>query len=133
MFVDNRRRLVSTSLWCLERYTAVWSMKRTLITQGWLYTCSCGHYCFAGAEVILQQLVDLQLLCSKNQVYVKGLVRPFGLVVLASEDFIKQTAIFFCIFISHSKYVVLMCSDQSRSSLRYEAENNLVHTLEKTM
>ncbi|XP_058189089.1 beta-fructofuranosidase, insoluble isoenzyme CWINV3-like isoform X1 [Rhododendron vialii] len=75
---------------------------------------------FEEVEVIEQNLVDPQLLCSKNQASVKGLVGPFGLLVLASKDLTEQTAIFFRIFRSHSKYVVLMCSDQSRSSLRDE-------------
>ncbi|KAE9445819.1 hypothetical protein C3L33_22284, partial [Rhododendron williamsianum] len=53
---------------------------------------------------------------SQNQASVEGLLGPFGLLVLASKDLTEQTAIFFRIFRSHSKYVVLM------SSLRDEVE-----------
>lgn len=45
---------------------------------------------------------------------VKGVLGPFGLLVLASEDLAERTAVFFRIFKSNGKYVVLMCSDQSR-------------------
>ncbi|KAG5524666.1 hypothetical protein RHGRI_031367 [Rhododendron griersonianum] len=65
-----------------------------------------------------QNLVDPQLLCSQNQASVEGLLGPFGLLVLASKDLTEQTAIFFRIFRSHSKYVVLMCSDQSRQLIQ---------------
>ncbi|XP_058189087.1 beta-fructofuranosidase, insoluble isoenzyme CWINV3-like [Rhododendron vialii] len=77
---------------------------------------------FEETEMMEQNLVDPQLLCSQNQASVEGLLGPFGLLVLASKDLTEQTAIFFRIFRSHSKYVVLMCSDQSRSSLRDEVE-----------
>ncbi|KAG5524663.1 hypothetical protein RHGRI_031367 [Rhododendron griersonianum] len=71
---------------------------------------------FEETEMMEQNLVDPQLLCSQNQASVEGLLGPFGLLVLASKDLTEQTAIFFRIFRSHSKYVVLM------SSLRDEVE-----------
>ncbi|KAI8530922.1 hypothetical protein RHMOL_Rhmol11G0097600 [Rhododendron molle] len=71
---------------------------------------------FEETEMMEQNLVDPQLLCSQNQASVEGLFGPFGLLVLASKDLTEQTAIFFRIFRSHSKYVVLM------SSLRDEVE-----------
>ena len=67
------------------------------------------------AELMDQSSVDPQLLCSQKQAYVKGIVGPFGLLVLGSKDLTEQTAIFFRILKTHGKYVVLMCSDQSRS------------------
>ncbi|KAI3975378.1 hypothetical protein MKX01_004465 [Papaver californicum] len=57
-----------------------------------------------------------QLLCSSKPASVQGKSGPFGLVALASKNFEEQTAIFFRIFNNQNKYVVLICSDQSRSS-----------------
>lgn len=71
------------------------------------------------AEVLDPGRVDPQLLCSRKNASVKGSIGPFGLLVLASKDLTEQTAIFFRIFKTHSKkYVVLMCSDQSRYVFR---------------
>ncbi|GAB2293348.1 Fructan 6-exohydrolase [Dionaea muscipula] len=58
-----------------------------------------------------------QLLCSQKEATVKGGVGPFGLLTLASQGLEEYTAVFFRIFKAQDKYVVLMCSDQSRSSL----------------
>ncbi|XWS72443.1 hypothetical protein CRYUN_Cryun02cG0040100 [Craigia yunnanensis] len=70
------------------------------------------------AELMDPSWVDPQLLCSKKAASFRGSVGPFGILVLASKDLTEQTAIFFRIFRSNDKYVVLMCSDQSRSYLR---------------
>ncbi|XVF35327.1 hypothetical protein REPUB_Repub18cG0136000 [Reevesia pubescens] len=70
------------------------------------------------AEVMNTSWVDPELLCSQKKASVRGKAGPFGLLVLASKGLTEQTAIFFRIFRNHDKYVVLMCSDQSRSSLR---------------
>ncbi|KAK6273865.1 hypothetical protein POUND7_010948 [Theobroma cacao] len=70
------------------------------------------------AELMDPSWVDPQLVCSQKTASFRGSVGPFGILVLASKDLTEQTAIFFRIFRSHDKYVVLMCSDQSRSSLR---------------
>ncbi|XP_010262081.1 PREDICTED: beta-fructofuranosidase, insoluble isoenzyme CWINV1 [Nelumbo nucifera] len=69
------------------------------------------------AEVMNPSWVNPQLLCSKKGASVKGGIGPFGLLVLASKDMKEQTAIFFRVFKDGKRYVVLMCSDQSRSSL----------------
>ncbi|KMT04891.1 hypothetical protein BVRB_7g170580 [Beta vulgaris subsp. vulgaris] len=59
-----------------------------------------------------------QLLCSKKGASVKGGLGPFGLLTLASKGLEEYTAVFFRIFKAYdNKFVVLMCSDQSRSSL----------------
>ncbi|CAA0838410.1 Beta-fructofuranosidase- insoluble isoenzyme CWINV1 [Striga hermonthica] len=73
-----------------------------------------------GIELIDDPLVDPQLLCVRMNASVNGVFGPFGLLVLASKDLTEQTAVFFRIFKlrSNGKYVVLMCSDQSRSSLK---------------
>ncbi|XP_043704812.1 beta-fructofuranosidase, insoluble isoenzyme CWINV1-like isoform X2 [Telopea speciosissima] len=58
-----------------------------------------------------------QMLCSEKGSSVKGSLGPFGLLVLASKGLEEQTAIFFRVFKPEKSFVVLMCSDQSRSSL----------------
>lgn len=58
-----------------------------------------------------------QILCSRKEASVGGALGPFGLLTLASEGLEEYTAVFFRIFKASSKYVVLMCSDQSKSSL----------------
>ncbi|XVF89077.1 hypothetical protein PTKIN_Ptkin19aG0101800 [Pterospermum kingtungense] len=70
------------------------------------------------AELMDPSWVDPQLLCSQKTASYRGSVGPFGILVLASKDMTEQTAIFFRIFRSNDKYVVLMCSDQTRSSSR---------------
>nr|WPJ73841.1 cell wall invertase 4 [Morus alba] len=70
------------------------------------------------AELFDPSWVDPQLLCSQKNASVRGEIGPFGLLALASKDLTEQTAIFFRIFKSNEEYIVLMCSDQSRSSLR---------------
>ena len=56
------------------------------------------------------------MLCSQKgrAATTKGGVGPFGLLVLASNDFKEYTSVSFTIFKKQSKYVALMCSDQSR-------------------
>lgn len=56
-----------------------------------------------------------QALCSEKGASVKGRLGPFGLLVLGSKGLQEHTAVFFRIFKGRDKYVVLMCSDQSRS------------------
>ncbi|KAE8689091.1 Beta-fructofuranosidase, insoluble isoenzyme CWINV3 [Hibiscus syriacus] len=70
------------------------------------------------AELMHPSWMDPQLLCSQKTASVEGNVGPFGILAFASKDFTEQTTIFFCVFRSNDEYVVLMCSDQSRSSLR---------------
>ncbi|XVE90403.1 hypothetical protein DITRI_Ditri20bG0075000 [Diplodiscus trichospermus] len=69
-------------------------------------------------EYMVPDGVDPRDLCSKHPASFRGMIGPFGLLVLASQGLTEQTAIFFRIFRSHEKYVVLMCSDQSRSTFR---------------
>lgn len=77
------------------------------------------------AEVLNPSWTNPQLLCSKKGASVKGSLGPFGLRVLASKGLEEYTAVFYRIFKAKDKYVVLMCSDQSRSlsiffSLRHQ-------------
>lgn len=74
------------------------------------------------AEQIDTLSVDPQLLCSKKNAAVGSKVGPFGLLIFASKDLKERTAVFFRIFKDHNKFVVLMCSDQSRSTLRQEVD-----------
>ncbi|KAL9249049.1 Beta-fructofuranosidase, insoluble isoenzyme CWINV1-like protein [Drosera capensis] len=69
------------------------------------------------AEKFDPKWTDPQLLCSQKEARVEGSVGPFGLFTLASKDLEEYTAVYFRIFKDGGKYVVLMCSDQSRSSL----------------
>ncbi|TYI22430.1 hypothetical protein ES332_A06G103000v1 [Gossypium tomentosum] len=69
------------------------------------------------AELMHPSWVDPKLLCSQKTASVRSNVGPFGILVLASKDLTEQTAIFFRVFRSEDNYVVLMCSDQSRSSV----------------
>lgn len=57
-----------------------------------------------------------QLLCSQKGALVSGGLGPFGLLTLASMGLEEYTAVFFRIFkdYDNDKFVVLMCSDQSR-------------------
>ncbi|CAB4302902.1 unnamed protein product [Prunus armeniaca] len=76
---------------------------------------------FKKAEVLDPSWTDPQLLCSQKDASVKGGLGPFGLLVLASKGLKEYTAVFYRIFKGHNnKYVVLLCSDQSRSSLNQD-------------
>eukprot|EP00257_Ricinus_communis_P026104 XP_025013518.1 fructan 6-exohydrolase isoform X1 [Ricinus communis] len=70
-------------------------------------------------EVLNQDVTQInpQMLCSQKGASVKGSLGPFGLHVFALKGMQEHTSIFFRIFKVQNKYVVLMCSDQSRSSL----------------
>ncbi|XP_023768664.1 beta-fructofuranosidase, insoluble isoenzyme CWINV3 [Lactuca sativa] len=61
---------------------------------------------------------DPQVICSENDASKKGKFGPFGLLALASNDLAEQTAVFFRVFQKNGRYVVVMCSDQSRSSTK---------------
>ncbi|KAF7814118.1 beta-fructofuranosidase, cell wall isozyme-like [Senna tora] len=71
---------------------------------------------FGKAEV-LDSWVDPQLLCSRKGASVKGGLGPFGLLAFASKGLKEYTAVFFRVFRYQNNNLVLMCSDQSRSSL----------------
>ncbi|KAL2525634.1 Beta-fructofuranosidase [Abeliophyllum distichum] len=76
-------------------------------------------------ELMDTKSVDPQQLCSQKNASVRGVLGPFGLLVLASNDLTEQTAIFFRIFKGYDKFVVLMCSDQSRSSLKRDVDKKI--------
>ncbi|KAF7826449.1 Beta-fructofuranosidase, cell wall isozyme [Senna tora] len=66
-------------------------------------------------------VLDPQLMCGQKGASVKGALGPFGLLVLASKGLQEYTAVFFRVFRNrHNKYMVLMCSDQTRSSLNHK-------------
>lgn len=67
------------------------------------------------ADVIEPSWTDPQKICSEEDLSVKSGLGPFGLMVLTSNDMEEYTSVYFRIFKSNdTKYVVLMCSDQSR-------------------
>ncbi|GLJ14715.1 hypothetical protein SUGI_0238530 [Cryptomeria japonica] len=66
--------------------------------------------------------LDAQQLCSQDGAATKTIVGPFGLLVLASKDLAEQTAVFFRVGVHQNKMKVLMCSDQSRSSLKTDVD-----------
>ncbi|XP_010465247.1 PREDICTED: beta-fructofuranosidase, insoluble isoenzyme CWINV1-like [Camelina sativa] len=72
------------------------------------------------ADVIDPSWTDPQLICSQMNVSAKSSFGPFGLMVLASKNLEEYTSVYFRIFKARQnsgKFVVVMCSDQSRSSL----------------
>ncbi|XP_060205904.1 beta-fructofuranosidase, insoluble isoenzyme CWINV1-like [Lycium barbarum] len=70
------------------------------------------------AEKLEANWTNPQEVCSIKGASVKGGLGPFGLLVLASDDMQEYTAVFFRIFKGdNNNFIVLMCSDQSRSSL----------------
>ncbi|XP_022153896.1 beta-fructofuranosidase, insoluble isoenzyme CWINV1-like [Momordica charantia] len=72
---------------------------------------------FKKAQVLKPEWKDPQLLCAQKGAAKESGVGPFGLLLLASKDLKEYTSVFFKVFKREGKYVVLMCSDQSRSSL----------------
>lgn len=71
------------------------------------------------ADVIEPSWTDPQKICNQEDSSVNPGLGPFGLMVLASNDKEEYTLVYFRIFKSNdtntsTKYVVLMCSDQSR-------------------
>ncbi|KAI9118663.1 hypothetical protein K1719_010995 [Acacia pycnantha] len=77
------------------------------------------------AEEIDPTKVDPQILCSEEDASKSGTIGPFGLSALASKDKTEQTSIFFRIYKAPNRYVGLMCSDQSRSSLRKDLDKTI--------
>lgn len=71
------------------------------------------------AESLDPNEVDPQLLCSEEGASRSGIIGPFGISALASTDLREHTAIFFRLYKASNKYVGLMCSDQSRSLLKF--------------
>ncbi|RWR97123.1 beta-fructofuranosidase, insoluble isoenzyme 3-like protein [Cinnamomum micranthum f. kanehirae] len=65
---------------------------------------------------------DPQVLCSQKGANVQGSIGPFGLLVMASSGLEEYSAVFFRIFKGQHKPVVLMCSDQSRSTLQPDVD-----------
>ncbi|CAN1218154.1 Beta-fructofuranosidase, insoluble isoenzyme CWINV1 [Linum perenne] len=60
-----------------------------------------------------------QVLCTQKGTSVKGSIGPFGFFVLASKELEEYTSVFFRVFKNAQNHspMLLMCSDQSRSSL----------------
>ncbi|KAI5080791.1 hypothetical protein GOP47_0003974 [Adiantum capillus-veneris] len=69
------------------------------------------------AEALNVDASNVQVTCSNLGASRHGALGPFGLLVLASDDHVEQTALFFYIVASEHGWKALVCSDQSRSSL----------------
>lgn len=59
-------------------------------------------------------LADPEGLCGTQNATWKGVIGPFGLLVLASDTLDELTAVFFRVYKDHNRYMVLMCSDTTR-------------------
>nr|QNU13186.1 cell-wall invertase [Paeonia suffruticosa] len=70
------------------------------------------------AEPFDPSWVNAQELCAHKGSHVQGGVGPFGLLTLASKNLEEYTPVFFRVFKSKDKHVVLMCSDATSSSLK---------------
>ncbi|XP_027333112.1 beta-fructofuranosidase, insoluble isoenzyme CWINV6-like [Abrus precatorius] len=81
------------------------------------------------AEFLDPNGVDPQLLCSQEYASRSGIIGPFGLLALASKDLKEHTSIFFRIYRAPNRYICLMCSDQSRSSLRQDLDKTTYGTI----
>ncbi|TVU36991.1 hypothetical protein EJB05_18953, partial [Eragrostis curvula] len=65
-------------------------------------------------------LLDIEKHCREADASVHSGVGPFGLIVLASDNMEEHTTVHFRVYKSQRKYMILMCSDLRRSSLRPE-------------
>ncbi|XP_044950751.1 fructan 1-exohydrolase-like isoform X3 [Hordeum vulgare subsp. vulgare] len=63
-------------------------------------------------------LLDPDKHCCEAGASVHGGIGPFGLVILASNNMDEHTAVHFRVYKSQQKYMILMCSDLRRSSMR---------------
>ncbi|KAE8814088.1 Fructan 1-exohydrolase [Hordeum vulgare] len=63
-------------------------------------------------------LLDPEKHCGEAGASVPGGIGPFGLVIVASDNMDEHTEVYWRVYKSQEKYMVLMCSDLRRSSLR---------------
>ncbi|KAJ3683134.1 hypothetical protein LUZ60_013361 [Juncus effusus] len=63
-------------------------------------------------------LSDPDRLCETQNATWRGAIGPFGLYVLTSKTLDELTAVFFRVYKDEGRYMVLMCADLTRSSLR---------------
>ncbi|CAL1399714.1 unnamed protein product [Linum trigynum] len=89
---------------------------------------------FEGLDLSKAEVIDPiwiskpQVLCNQNDSSIRGSLGPFGLKVLASKGMEEYTSVFFRVFKmntqNNKQHVVLMCSDQSRSSLDKDVDKS---------
>nr|XP_043609968.1 beta-fructofuranosidase, insoluble isoenzyme CWINV3 [Erigeron canadensis] len=77
------------------------------------------------AEIFNPKWNDPELLCRTKPATVSGQNGPFGLLLMASQDLTEHTAVFFRVFKNNQQFVVLMCSDQRRSSHTQEVDRTI--------
>ncbi|KAH1034290.1 hypothetical protein AAZX31_20G026600 [Glycine max] len=70
------------------------------------------------AEAYDPKWVKAQDLCAQKGSKLQGGVGPFGLLTLASQNLEEFTPVFFRVFKSPNKHIVLLCSDARSSSLK---------------
>lgn len=75
---------------------------------------------FEKAEMLDPSWTNPQVLCSHKGASVGGGIGPFGLLLLASADVQEYTAVFFRVFKNETRYVVLMCTDLTKSSFSFD-------------
>ncbi|KAH9297999.1 hypothetical protein KI387_029681, partial [Taxus chinensis] len=73
-------------------------------------------------ELEMDAKLSAQQLCSERGATSKSAGGPFGLLLLASKDLAEYTAVFFRIGLHQNEMKLLMCSDQTRSSLRINVD-----------
>ncbi|KAJ9537400.1 LOW QUALITY PROTEIN: hypothetical protein OSB04_030133 [Centaurea solstitialis] len=70
--------------------------------------------------------VSFSLSNLKESELINSEMREFqSLLVLASNNFRERTVVFFQVFKGPNKFLVLMCSDQSRSSIAQEVDKSI--------
>ncbi|VVB14178.1 unnamed protein product [Arabis nemorensis] len=80
-------------------------------------------------EVLDLDEADEASLIAGYSASVRGVYGPFGLLAVASNDLSEHTAIFFRVIRRENGYAVLMCGDESKSSLRDNIEKASLGTL----
>ncbi|KAG9459070.1 hypothetical protein H6P81_003578 [Aristolochia fimbriata] len=77
---------------------------------------------WVNAEEFNPESTNPQHLCSQKDSKAAGSIGPFGLLILASDKLEEHTAVYFRVYKNGDKPVVVMCSDQSRSTVRNEVD-----------
>ncbi|EOA22143.1 hypothetical protein CARUB_v10002713mg [Capsella rubella] len=80
-------------------------------------------------EILDSEEVDQATLIASYSASVRGVYGPFGLLALASNDLAEHTAIFFRVIRRGDGHSVVMCSDETKSSLRDNIEKAAVGTV----
>ncbi|KAH9320241.1 hypothetical protein KI387_022010, partial [Taxus chinensis] len=79
---------------------------------------------FTGKKKMMEMdaTFSAEQLCSQSGAASKSMGGPFGLLLLASKDLAEHTSVFFRVGLHQNEMKLLMCSDQSRSSLQADVD-----------